>query len=109
MPKPKLIRIKNTNYYAQRRVEERQIITIIGELPEGWDSPKERITIEARKSLQTGVWGAVSINWPAIGPQSLAVTQEFVRLMRWATQEAKRIEEETLMQIVEAGEPWRSR
>jgi hypothetical protein len=101
MAQSKIINIKNSGYYAARRVDDWQIITIIGAMPKGLSSPGQTVIVSAQKNFARGGWEAVTVNWASLGSQSLKVTKDFVTMMQWASKEAARIEALILRQKAE--------
>ena len=94
----KLIRIANTDYYAQSRDSERQLLTIIGTLPEGWESPRQSITVASRQrwgaDLAGQRWEPATVNAPAIGAMPVEETEKFIRVLKFAVREADRMNRE---------------
>lgn len=89
-----IVAIPNTSYYAERRWDDRQFVTIIGELSSGGDGVRQKLSVRASKGRASGVWSDPGINWPALGVQSVEVTKDFIALLNFAVEEAERIKAE---------------
>ena len=93
MNKP--IQVEDTRYYVQSSKDDRQFLTIIGELPEGWDRPRQSITVRASIGWVSQTWGPAEVSWPSLGGTGVELTNEFITALKCAVQFAARIDKNT--------------